>query len=390
MNCYKRDYDFLGYRYALMSQLATAGLNNVLCMIPARDESEFTLFPKEDVAFIRDWLAWTDAHIDFLKNTVPLPNMDEVALGLVDGSAAFAHPLSCNFSAAHSNATTQQVDSPLGFIWFFNPGYSATSASVTLDDSLSPFDSCSTSAHTGGRGVMQTQYYDVTQLYPISGKTERVAFGSEHTIQLAGSSAVMLQVSASAAHLNDTIPLGIAASAVSFDATGKLKIVDLVGEIGTIVRDGRVHVPLNTAGECQALQMRALEINGRTVFSDADARTAISSTKATLSRDGRCELQLPPLHFGGAVAPFPHAAPVVLKPGRTDPDGNATFTGNTIVPKQIFAQLAARQRAYPVSSSSTLRPASQTFFALPRMPHIMLPYASPEQTRMHCSCWVCR
>ena len=80
MNCYKRDYDLLGYRYALMSQLATAGLNNVLCMLPARDESEFTLFPKEDVAFIHDWLAWTDTHIQHLKNTSPLPGMDEVGV----------------------------------------------------------------------------------------------------------------------------------------------------------------------------------------------------------------------------------------------------------------------------------------------------------------------
>jgi hypothetical protein len=47
MRCYKRDYDLLGYKYALLSQLATAGLNNVLCMVPARDEAEFELFPKE-------------------------------------------------------------------------------------------------------------------------------------------------------------------------------------------------------------------------------------------------------------------------------------------------------------------------------------------------------
>jgi hypothetical protein len=46
-----------------MSQLATAGLNNVVCMIPARDEAEFKLFPSKDVLFIHDWLVWTDSHI---------------------------------------------------------------------------------------------------------------------------------------------------------------------------------------------------------------------------------------------------------------------------------------------------------------------------------------
>ena len=40
-----RDFDLLGYRYSLMSNMATAPLNSVLCMIPARDLEEFELFP---------------------------------------------------------------------------------------------------------------------------------------------------------------------------------------------------------------------------------------------------------------------------------------------------------------------------------------------------------
>ena len=40
MACYRRDWDLLGHPYSLMSQLATAGLNLVLCMIPARDLAE--------------------------------------------------------------------------------------------------------------------------------------------------------------------------------------------------------------------------------------------------------------------------------------------------------------------------------------------------------------
>ena len=355
MSCYKRDYDFLGYRYALMSQLATAGLNNVLCMIPARDESEFALFPAQDVAFIRDWLGWTDAHIEFLKNTVPLPDMDEVGLGLVDGSAAFAYPLSCNFSAVDA---PKNADAALGFIWLFNPGYSAKRASVMIDDSLSPFDSCITSAASGDRvGLMQAQYYDVKQLYPTPGKTERVAFGSEYTSQLAGSSAVMLQVSASAAGLDKPILLGVAASAVLFDATeGRLELIGVVGEIGTVVQHALVQLPLDTAGGCQSLQMRTLTVNLRTVETEADARFARSGTRATMRDSARCEIRLPPLRFGGAAAPFPHAAPIALTPGPTGPDGNATFTGSTTVPKVIFEQLAARQLAYPVSQLSIWRP----------------------------------
>eukprot|EP00051_Salpingoeca_urceolata_P016581 m.221615 g.221615 ORF g.221615 m.221615 type:complete len:214 (+) comp18720_c0_seq6:166-807(+) len=34
-----RDFDLLGYQYSLLSSIATAGLNNVHCMIPARDKA---------------------------------------------------------------------------------------------------------------------------------------------------------------------------------------------------------------------------------------------------------------------------------------------------------------------------------------------------------------
>ena len=50
MNCYKRDYDLLGYKYALMSQLATAGMNNVLCMIPVRRAiDELNIYSKKSI-----------------------------------------------------------------------------------------------------------------------------------------------------------------------------------------------------------------------------------------------------------------------------------------------------------------------------------------------------
>ena len=44
-----RDFDFLGYKFSLLSSIGTAGLNNVLCMIPARDQEEYALFPEEDL-----------------------------------------------------------------------------------------------------------------------------------------------------------------------------------------------------------------------------------------------------------------------------------------------------------------------------------------------------
>ena len=54
------------YRYSLLSSLGSGGLNNVLNMLPARDPQEFRLFPKEDLAFVRDWLAWADRNVALL------------------------------------------------------------------------------------------------------------------------------------------------------------------------------------------------------------------------------------------------------------------------------------------------------------------------------------
>jgi hypothetical protein len=83
-----RDFDLLGYKYSLLSTVGTAGLNVVLTMIPARDVEEFKLLPQADVSFIRGWLQWTDSHLDFLRNTMPIATLLGPGLGRVDGTAA--------------------------------------------------------------------------------------------------------------------------------------------------------------------------------------------------------------------------------------------------------------------------------------------------------------
>ena len=37
--------DLLGYRYSLLSSIATGGMNNVICLIPSRNVSENEHFP---------------------------------------------------------------------------------------------------------------------------------------------------------------------------------------------------------------------------------------------------------------------------------------------------------------------------------------------------------
>merc|ERR1719469_1676353 len=81
-----RDFDLLGYRYSLLSSVGSGGLNNVLNMLPARDLQEFRLFPKDDLAFVRDWLAWADDNVALLRLTRPVPSLSTPGLGLADGT----------------------------------------------------------------------------------------------------------------------------------------------------------------------------------------------------------------------------------------------------------------------------------------------------------------
>ena len=50
--------DLLGYKYSLLSTVATAGQNLVVTMIPARDMEEFKLLPQADMDFITKWVNW--------------------------------------------------------------------------------------------------------------------------------------------------------------------------------------------------------------------------------------------------------------------------------------------------------------------------------------------
>ena len=136
----RRDFDLLGYRYSLLAavgsgytpftllhplhpatpplpcytpchatpvspcytphhatppyQVGTSGANLVLNMLPARDLAEYQAFPPEDIAFVRRWLNWTDAHRDLVLATRALPRHGRPTAGALDGTAML-RPASC-------------------------------------------------------------------------------------------------------------------------------------------------------------------------------------------------------------------------------------------------------------------------------------------------------
>jgi hypothetical protein len=82
-----RDYDLLGFRYSLLSTLATAPCNFIFTMLPARDLAEFTFLPSSEIEFIKYWLAFADANQAALQNAVFLTGPPDPSR--IDAIAAF-------------------------------------------------------------------------------------------------------------------------------------------------------------------------------------------------------------------------------------------------------------------------------------------------------------
>ena len=109
-----RDWDYLGWRYSVISSIGTAPFNHVVDYLPARDEAEFKHFRPEDQRWLRQWMDWTDEHRATLRNLRPI--IGPPALGRVDGTAA--------------------IRDDRGFVFLFNPNYRTLDAQFTLDASI--------------------------------------------------------------------------------------------------------------------------------------------------------------------------------------------------------------------------------------------------------------
>jgi hypothetical protein len=66
-----RDFDRLGFKYSVISSVGTAGLNNVLAMLPGRDPEVYAKFPQADKEFIKRHSArfWTEICAGFDRLT---------------------------------------------------------------------------------------------------------------------------------------------------------------------------------------------------------------------------------------------------------------------------------------------------------------------------------
>jgi hypothetical protein len=281
-----RDWDYLGWRYSLLSSIAVAGWNNVLNMIPGRDPEEDRAFSDADRRWFRRWIDWTAANREFLRHTRAI--LGQPAIGKIDGTSA--------------------IIGDRGYLFLFNPNGRRLEAEFALDASIG----------FAGRGL-----YRLRELYPLDarlvGKPGAGYWspGDRVHVPLDGASALVLEV--------QPVPAGTAAPAM-FNAPGTItakggvvSIDGVLGEVGTTV-EVLALVPGPST-------VTAVTVNGQ---SRAFTRTAAGLLSVTVP-------------FAGA--PFRHDQEV----GSVDfCTADRRFTARFTVPARVFEQLARRQQAWPI------------------------------------------
>jgi hypothetical protein len=285
-----RDWDYLGWRYSLLSSVAVAGWNNVIDMIPARDIEEHQAFSEADRQWFRRWIDWTEANKEYLRHTRTI--LGEPAIGKVDGTSA--------------------IIGDRGFIFLFNPNGRRLEANFTLDASIG----------FAGHGLVR-----VKELYPAEGRLvgkPGVGFwsaGDRVSIPMDGGSAVVLEL--------QPAPTGDAGPTL-FGATGSVSVRG-----GVVSIDG-VRGEVGTRQNLLVVVPPASDVAG----------ARVNGQQATFTRTPTGALSIP-VAFDGAE--FRHyqqigAADAAFAGGR--------FTARFTVPQRVFDQLAARRRAWPIPWTS--------------------------------------
>jgi len=281
------DWDYLGYRYSVISSIGTGGWNNLMDMIPARNPEEFSHFSSDDKTWIRHWLEWTDQNAELVRHTRAI--LGPPAIGKADGTSA--------------------VIGDHGYVFLFNPNYKETIASFQLDSSI---------------GLSAGDNFVLREIYPREGRLIGKAaagvwrFSDAVSITMEGTSARVLEVKHLTLPVNAPLVFGAAASnaTVTINA-GALKLENIAGEPGSAKEIG-VLLPA-------AAPVKSMSVNGQRVTFKQTGTYASSSLK-----------------FAGVN--FSHSEQIKLQP-----ESEGVFTGTFVVPKRIFAQLAQRREQWPIA-----------------------------------------
>ncbi len=284
-----RDWDYLGWRYSVLSSIAVAGWNNVLDMIPARDSAEQANFRADDIRWWRGWIDWTGAHRELLRRTRTI--LGEPRLGAIDGTAA--------------------VMGDSGYIFLFNPNGRRLTARVALDGSI---------GLTSGRRLA------LREVYPREGRLIGQARrgywerGDTLAVTLDGGSAMVVQLLAAP---EVSAPVLFGAPGEARLERGQLRLTGVRGEVG-MSEDLMVALRSDEP-------VRELLVN-ETVVPFAQVAPGVISAR---------------VRYAGE--PFGRYEPVIAYDSLNE-GGHVSGTLN--VPKRIFDQLQARQAAWPIPWTS--------------------------------------
>jgi hypothetical protein len=280
-----RDWDYLGWKYSLLSSVATAPFNHVVNFIPARDPEEFKALSDEDKAWFRRWLDWTDENRRFLHALRPI--IGPPMIGRADGTAA--------------------IVGDRGFIFLFNPNPGPVEARFRLDASI---------------GLAKGDRFIIREIHPEEGRfvgsTEGFwEAGAEVDVPLAGADARVFEVFPAPDELKEPVLFNVAGSVTL--RNGRLALGGVSGEAGT-TREGLVVLPAGA-------RVRALSVNGVPYPFKQDGERVPFSVRFAGRAFGRLER---------AGTDDPGFA-------------GGTFKAKFSVPSRVFRQLAERKKDWPVS-----------------------------------------
>lgn len=284
-----RDWDYLGYRYSFLSSIATGGWNNVVDMIPARDDEEWRHFSAGDKTWIRNWLNWTVQNKEYLRHTRTI--LEQPAMGHVDGTAA--------------------IVGDHGFLFLFNPNYKRLPADLSLGESI---------------GLTRGTQYVVKELYPFPGR----ALGKQHAGVWNRGDRLHLILDGTSATVLEIIPVGKIEQPVVFNAAA-ISTGMVPGARVSATSLSLTHV----AGEPGKMQTIGVLLPTEERIS----RVTVNGKATQFKQAGRyIEAEV---HFDGDS--FDQAQEMALTQA---PGGE--LAGSFEVPQRIFDQLDARKRAWPI------------------------------------------
>lgn len=309
------DWDLLGWKYSVLSSIATAPYNLVVNYLPARDEREFKAFSAADQKWFRDWFDWTDKNLDLLREVRPSRLFGEPRQQSARGDSFGGVDCWSGFKGDR------------GVIFLFNPSYRPArlgcfALSMAFDWRLPP----------GKKFLVRQLYPDAEKGVLLPGDREHcwnVGFEDAHPV-MPPADAWVLEVTPAPERVE--APTLFGASGQVAVTNGQVRISGVSGEMGA-TQTITVWLPEEVE------DVKSVTVNGKSLPFRYRANGISVDVTFGGSRFGRCQ------QVGQASA----YDLLQLSGG--------TYRARSTIPARVFAQLEARKKTWPVDYTAEERAA---------------------------------